>query len=82
MTLNEFKAFLEGYEASFVDGVPTAEQYAVIKEKLATVTVPIEYKTVPYVGGSLIDYPRLDRIWYEPNTSKDPAVVAPFTQIC
>lgn len=39
MTLNEFKAFLEGYETSFVDDIPTAEQYALIKEKLATVTV-------------------------------------------
>lgn len=39
MTLNEFKAFLEGYEASFVDGVPSAEQYVVIKDKLATVTM-------------------------------------------
>lgn len=35
MTLNEFKAWLEGYEASFADGVPDAKQYAEIKRRLS-----------------------------------------------
>ena len=40
MTLNEFKAWLEGYEASF-DGAPDGLQWKKIKEKLETVT-PIQ----------------------------------------
>lgn len=34
MTLAEFKAWLEGYSASFTDGVPSAEQWQVISRKL------------------------------------------------
>lgn len=37
MTLAEFKAWLDGYSASFTDGAPNAEQWAVISEKLAGV---------------------------------------------
>lgn len=40
MTLNEFKAWLEGYEASFEDA-PNEEQWNTIKDKLETVT-PIQ----------------------------------------
>ena len=39
MTIAEFKAWLEGYEASFVDGGrPDLSQWEVVKEKLATVS--------------------------------------------
>lgn len=41
MTLNEFRAWLEGFEASFTGGVPNAEQWKAIKakiEKTATTT--------------------------------------------
>lgn len=38
MTLAEFKAWLDGYEASF-NGAPNAEQWAAIKSKMATVVV-------------------------------------------
>ena len=34
MTLNEFKAWLEGYEHSFRNVTPNAEEWAMIKEKL------------------------------------------------
>lgn len=37
MTLNEFKAWLEGFETSFSCGTPNAEQWAAVKEKLAKV---------------------------------------------
>lgn len=36
MTIAEFKAWLEGYEASF-DGAPSPEQFGEIKAKLARV---------------------------------------------
>lgn len=38
MTLSEFNAWLEGYEASF-SGAPTLEQWQTIKAKMATVVV-------------------------------------------
>lgn len=79
MTLNEFKAFLEGYEASFVDGVPSAKQYVVIKEKLANVAVAIEYKPKPLPINEPNRYPPFDRVWFGPNTSKDSPFVAPAT---
>lgn len=45
MNLSEFKAWLEGYSASFNDGVPTAEQWATVSEKLRNVQ-PLAF--VPY----------------------------------
>lgn len=39
MSLNEFKAWLEGFEASFANGVPTAEQWAAVKAKLVKVEI-------------------------------------------
>lgn len=38
MTLAEFKAWLEGFEAS-VSGAPTADQWAAIKAKLAATEI-------------------------------------------
>ena len=35
MNLSEFKAWLEGYSASFADGVPSKEQWAEIHKRLA-----------------------------------------------
>lgn len=74
MTLNEFKAFLEGYEASFVDGVPTAEQYGVIKEKLATVQMLLPAPATPNRIVDLGQMPSMPKVWYEskfpePNTA-------------
>lgn len=40
MTLSEFKAWLEGFGASFKDGVPSAEQWALVANKLRNVQVP------------------------------------------
>lgn len=39
MTLNEFKAWLEGYSEAFTSGAPTAAQWEKIREKLAEVKV-------------------------------------------
>ena len=38
MTLNEFRAWLDGFEAAMADA-PTAEQWAKIKAKLGTVSM-------------------------------------------
>lgn len=37
MLINEFRAWLDGFSASFTDGVPNAEQWSKILERLATV---------------------------------------------
>lgn len=51
MTLSEFKAWLEGYSASFKDGVPDAAQWAEVQAKLATVE-PLKLQYVPYPLGT------------------------------
>jgi hypothetical protein len=37
MSVNEFKAWLEGFVHSFVDGTPSKEQWQTIQEKVATI---------------------------------------------
>lgn len=37
MSVQEFKAWLEGFIHSFTDGVPTKEQWDVIKEKVDSI---------------------------------------------
>lgn len=54
MTLNEFKAWLEGYEASFADGVPNAEQYGKINDKLKTVSMIQPATPQPIARGGVI----------------------------
>lgn len=44
MTIKEFKAWLEGFDAA-IDGSPSPEQWVKIKEKLATVE-SIDWSTV------------------------------------
>lgn len=39
MTLNEFKAWLEGYSEAFTSGAPTAAQWEKIREKLGEVKI-------------------------------------------
>lgn len=39
MTLNEFKAWLEGFEAAMNGNPPTADQWSAIKAKLGKVEV-------------------------------------------
>ncbi|MGG7534643.1 hypothetical protein [Rhizobium sp. 12,4] len=48
MTLSEFKAWLEGFEAAMDGNPPSAEQWAAIKAKLAKVEVvkPTAYRDV------------------------------------
>lgn len=45
MTLAEFKAWLEGYSASFVNGAPNAEQWAEVQKRIKDV-VPLNF--APY----------------------------------
>lgn len=42
MTMNEFKAWLEGYSASFRNGRPNEEQWGEIKRRLDGVGLPIQ----------------------------------------
>lgn len=55
MTLSEFKAWLEGYSESFVQGAPTVEQWTKVQDKLATVDVvvlpaaPYNPPTLPWI---------------------------------
>lgn len=39
MTISEFKAWLDGFSASFKDGAPDAEQWKRIKQKLDMLAV-------------------------------------------
>jgi hypothetical protein len=47
MTIAEFRAWLEGYEASF-DGAPSPEQFATIKDKLSRVYAEPAHAPAPY----------------------------------
>lgn len=50
MTLNEFKAWLDGFEAAMFGMPPNAEQWAAIKAKLAKVEA---VKPIAYRGGEI-----------------------------
>lgn len=68
MTLAEFKAWLEGYRASFVDGVPSAEQWVEVQKRIKDV-VPLNFapygprpddtmtKPLPYIRPYWVDAP-------------------------
>ena len=47
MTLNEYKAWLDGFDAAIKDN-PTPDQWSLIKEKLKTVET-LNLKAVPAV---------------------------------
>lgn len=64
MTLNEFKAWLEGYEESFQEYGPTTEQWAKIKDKLKEVVIikptePLNYKTYK----DIYNLPAEPKVW-------------------
>lgn len=55
MTISEFKAWLEGFEAAIGDQGPSPEQWAIVKAKLKTVRAENEKLPPPYsarFGGS------------------------------
>jgi hypothetical protein len=47
MTLSEFRAWLEGYSASFTDGTPNADQWAEIQRRIQGVQVFVAPVNVP-----------------------------------
>lgn len=55
MTVNEFKAWLEGFEESFYIGYPSADQWEKIKEKIDSIDAsvsPLEpLRAFPYPQG-------------------------------
>lgn len=61
MTVNEFKAWLEGFETAIGGSPPSAEQWAAIKAKLAKVsdTPKVTYRDVlpsqSWLGGQMAD---------------------------
>jgi hypothetical protein len=65
MTLGEFRTFLEGFEHAFVDGVPSAEQWALIKAKIEEVTLikPV-IPTPPYVPSIKDVMTAPAKVWY------------------
>lgn len=48
MTMNEFTAWLEGYEESFTNKMPNKEQWKRIKAKMEDIYVPIQTYSYPY----------------------------------
>jgi hypothetical protein len=48
MTISEFRAWLEGFECSFQDGVPNAEQWGAVKARMARVG-PLPAPSAPLV---------------------------------
>lgn len=60
MTLNEFKAWLEGFEAGMCGNPPNAEQWAAIKAKLDTV----KQAATPLPNAGRLDHP--SRVFYSP----------------
>ncbi|PWL18853.1 hypothetical protein DKP76_07265 [Falsochrobactrum shanghaiense] len=67
MTLSEFKAWLEGFSTSFIDGAPDAEQWAAIASKLDRVIaekISQPPQTFPPIGKPWFgDLPPM-RTWY------------------
>lgn len=59
MTLNEFKAWLDGYGAA-IQGEPTADQWAVIQGKLAE----LKLKTITHIPFVKYDDARFGKITY------------------
>jgi hypothetical protein len=53
MTIEEFKAWLEGFSESFPDGAPTKAQWEKIKQKINTVGSPMKRigNGMPIFGG-------------------------------
>lgn len=66
MTLNEFKAWLEGYSEAFKDGMPNADQWAKVQEKLNGVTLIGSYEQhVPSLPKQpMPPYPSIPKVWY------------------
>ncbi|KAB2792588.1 hypothetical protein F9K96_05460 [Brucella anthropi] len=60
MTLNEFKAWLEGYSEAFTSGAPTAVQWEKIREKLDEVKV-----STASVSISDRPYPMKPHQWFD-----------------
>lgn len=47
MTFGEFKAWLDGFEESFLGAAPDPDQWAKIREKLTKVEPQVTVRTVP-----------------------------------
>jgi len=58
MTFDEFIHWLDGFSYAFIDGAPSATQYAIIKEKLKEVSkhksTPI-YRNYPGINNPIFD---------------------------
>ena len=84
MRIDEFKAWLEGFEEAREGRAPTDSEWARIKEKLEEVVEPIQLAPIypvspvlPWTGPTIQPAPVLP---YQPHTG-DPCFV-PFTVTC
>ena len=62
MTLNEFKAWLDGFSASF-DDAPNAEQWKAIVEKLNLVQPDVKPMPLPSAPDTL-GLPKPPQVWF------------------
>ncbi|TCQ79986.1 hypothetical protein EDF68_10331 [Ochrobactrum sp. BH3] len=75
MNLAEFKAWLEGYSASFKEGAPSQEQWAIISKKLGGVIAPFATQPaiskLPPIGEPWLDRQTVPKVWYETKIISD-----------
>jgi hypothetical protein len=78
MTLNEFKAWLEGFSEAFTDGVPNADQWAKVQAKLADVklVVAVEQRKVAGFEDVFSQQPRVKFVADEINPALVPKVTS------
>lgn len=70
MTMNEFKAWLEGFEASFTNEAPSKEQWAAVKAKLQSVAPAAVNK---------IAAPNIRDVVWPGKLTGDPVPMLPYT---
>ena len=68
MNLAEFKAWLEGYSASFRDGAPNAEQWAEIQKRIAQVQ-PLSFAPYGPRPDDTMTKPMIIGPYYSPSPS-------------
>ncbi len=68
MRLNEFRAWLSGFEHALRNGCPSAAQWRVVKDQIATLTdAPAEIEGQPLEGDD-VDFPGGELIEVDPDT--------------
>jgi hypothetical protein len=79
MTLSEFKAWLEGYGASFKDGVPSADQWTEVQKRLSDVQ-PLSFGLYGPRPEETMTKPVIVGPYYSPSVPTSPA--RPYDVTC